>query len=193
MKHNSFKTSSLSHNDLRDEKRGPRKEAFEPGHDQNKLLLKEAIRFILLNEVKVGEIKKAMELVRNNKKKDAAVAAAKEAGKKGLKAGIGALIGLIPGGGTLWSAMESGSEIADVIMAASKEISPEEKKKNPIWDQLTIDPDTAAIVDDAVEANFLKDMQNAVNRAPDNQDIDLDIMLSNYLQRNYNRKHIRQG
>jgi hypothetical protein len=178
---------------MKDEKRRLHRESFETDQDQNRLLLKEAIRFILLNEVKVGEIKKAMELVRNNKKKDAAVAAAKEAGKKGLKAGIGALIGLIPGGGTIWSAMESGSEIADVIMAASKEISPEEKKKNPIWDQLTIDPDTAAIVDDAVEANFLKDMQNAVNRAPDDQDVDLDVMLSNFLKRNYNRKHISQS
>jgi hypothetical protein len=96
---------------------------------QGEMLLREVIRHTLLNEVKVGDIKAAMEIIKTNRKKDAAVAATKQTGKVVVKAGVKALISLIPGGGAIWQAIEDGKDIASIISAASKDLSPEEKRK----------------------------------------------------------------
>lgn len=150
-------------------------------------LLREAIRLVLREEgLKVGDIRTALDAAKKKQSIEKAAAAAKEAGKKGVMAALG----LIPGAGTLVGAIEAGMELKDLYDAA-KDLDPETKKKNPLWDLLTIDPDTSAIVDDAVEAEFVKALGDKVKVLDDEDELpDADTQLAGYLKGRYGGAHV---
>ena len=156
-------------------------------------LLREAIRSILLEDtgtMTVGHLRNALRVAKGIGSEEKMKAAGKEAAKRGLTKGAGALIGLIPGGGTIWSAIEAGIDVKGVYKAATK-LTPEEKKANPLWDFITIDPDTSAIVDDGVESNFIIALGDSVDGLPDNAEIpDADVQLTNYLKDKFSGAHI---
>jgi hypothetical protein len=147
----------------------------------------------LPKEITVGMIKAALQYAKGKKLKDAAKEASKEAGKKGLKLGFDALVSLIPGGAFISSAVESGMELKDLYSAA-KSVDPDAKKQNPLWDMLTIDPDSSAIVDDAVEADFVKAVAEKINELPDETKLpDIDRQLANYLKKKFSGAYVNKS
>jgi hypothetical protein len=149
----------------------------------------------LLNEevLKVRDLKAAIEYTKGKKLKDAAAAVAKEAGKKGLQLGFNALLSMIPGASFVKDAVETGIELKDLYTAA-KDVSPTAKKKNPMWDKLTIDPDASAIVDDAVEQEFINLLGDRIKYLDDDAELpDADTQLSNFLKVKYNKTHITKA
>lgn len=152
-------------------------------------LLREAIRLAIHEEtIKVGDIRAALAAAKKKQSVEKAKAAAKEAGKKGVMAALG----LIPGAGTLVGAIEAGMELKDLYDAA-KDLDPEAKKKNPLWDLLTIDPDTSAIVDDAVEAEFIAALGDRVKSLDDEDELpDADAQLASYLKGKFSGAHVKK-
>jgi hypothetical protein len=157
---------------------------------QSEILLREVIRHTLLNEVKAGDFKKAVEIVKKAQKEKVGKEAFADTVSKMANHGVGIALSAIPFGSALWSTISAVKDSTEVIINAHNKLKDPEKKKNPIWDQITIDPDTSEIVDDAVEFNFLKNVSDTIENAPDDQDIDLDVMLSNYLKGKYNKHHV---
>jgi hypothetical protein len=151
------------------------------------LLLRRFIRehVFLLNEegqLTVGDMKKALELSKKQGAKQALANVSKEAGKKVASAGLKWALSLIPGAAGIADAIETGMEIKD-LYAAAQNATPEEKKKNPLWDILTIDPGTSKIVDDAIEANFIKNMSTRIEKLSDDMPVpNIDDQLNNYFK-----------
>jgi hypothetical protein len=151
------------------------------------------LRRLIREVITVGDVRTALKYARDKRDKEAAIAAAKAAGGKVMKKGVEAVMGLFPGGGTLWSVVSGAKDIADIVSAAAN-TGPEEKKKNPLWDQLTVDPDTSAIVDDEVEERFVKDLAGAVEGLPDGDPFpDADDQLANWLKGKFSGAHVRKG
>jgi len=151
-------------------------------------LLRETIRQILREEetIRVGDVRAALKAARGKKIKDAAIEMGKEASKKGALA----VLKMIPVAGSAVQAIETGLELKDMYDAATS-IKPEEKKKNPLWDFLTIDPNTSAIVDDKVEADFVKALADKVSALDDNDELpDADTQLSGYLKGEFDGAHV---
>lgn len=150
----------------------------------------------LLNEdvLTVGDLRAAIQYAKGKKLKDAAVEVAKEAGKKGLQLGMKALLSLVPGASFVADAAETGMELKD-LYDAGKNVSPEQKKKNPVWDKITVDPDTSAIVDDAVEAEFVSLLNDRIKYLDDDMELpDADVQLANFLKAKFNKAYVtKQG
>lgn len=154
-------------------------------------LLREAIREILREEetIRVGDVRQALAAAKGKKIKDAAAAVAKEAGKKGAMA----VLQMIPIAGGAVAAIEKGMELKDLYDAAMS-IKPDEKKKNPLWDFLSIDPDTSAIVDDKVEADFVKALADKVAVLDDSDELpDADTQLTGYLKGEFKGAHVSKA
>lgn len=151
-------------------------------------LLREAIREMLREEqtIRVGDVRQALAAAKGKKIKDAAAAVAKEAGKKGVEWALKQ----IPVAGGVLDAIEKGMELKDLYDAAMS-VKPEEKKKNPLWDFLSIDPDTSAIVDDKVETDFVKALADKVNVLDDDDELpDADRQLAGYLKGEFGGAHV---
>ena len=104
--------------------------------------------------------------------------------------GLKALLSLVPGAAGVADAVEKGAELKDFFDAAMS-VSPEEKKKNPVWDLITIDPDTSAIVDDALEAEFIKLLGDRIKYLDDDDELpDADTQLKNFLKNKFNKSHV---
>ena len=137
------------------------------------------------SRVTVGDMKKALAYAKGKKTSELVASATKKAGEKALAGGAKAILNLIPGAGSVAQAIETGLEIKDIYDAA-KEASPKAKKSNPLWDRLTIDPDKAAIIDDEVEERFISDLNNRIQKLPDDEEIpDADRQLDFWLSNKY--------
>jgi len=160
-------------------------------------LLREYIRESIkgkspINElnIRVGDLRDAMKYAKGKNIKNALAQVSKEAGKKGVALGLKALVSLIPGAGAVASAIETGAELKDLYDAAAS-VSPEEKKKNPVWDTISIDPDTSAIVDDALEEEFIKLLRDRIKYLDDDDELpDADSQLNNFLKNKFNKAHV---
>ena len=170
---------------------------------RNEQLLREYIRESLVTKkatflsegIKVGELKAAMEFAKGKKLEDARKEAAKEVANVALQRGMKALINLATGGMAeqIINAIEAGQEIRG-IYKASKVVPPEEKKKNPMWDLITIDPDTSAIVDDAIETEFVDLLADRIKYLDDEDELpDADTQLANFLKSKFNKAHVTKG
>jgi len=160
-------------------------------------LLREYIRESINSEssinelnIKVGDLRDAMKYAKGKKIKDALAQISKEAGKKGAAVGLKALLSLVPGAAGVADIIEKGAELKDFYDAAMS-VSPEEKKKNPVWDMISIDPDTSAIVDDALEAEFIKLLGDRIKYLDDDDELpDADTQLRNFLKNKFNKSHV---
>ena len=155
--------------------------------------LRQIIRETLIREaeaITVGDVKKALEYAKGKKMKDAVIAMTKEAGKKAGMFGIKSVLSFIPGAGAIASGIEAGMEMKDLYSAAMS-TKPEDKKDNPLWDYLTIDPDTSGIVDDAVEARFIKDLADRIAALSDDVTLpDADEQLNSWLKGEFGGTHM---
>jgi hypothetical protein len=146
----------------------------------------------------VGDVKYALDYARKKKLGKATGDVGKILAKQGGKALLGFLTaGISDRVSDIFStAIEAGEVTADAIGAfypALAKSSPKEKESNPIWDLLTIDPDTAAIVDDTVENKFLIDLKNKIANLPDDAPLpDADEQLANWTKRNYSDTVIKK-
>jgi mannose/fructose/N-acetylgalactosamine-specific phosphotransferase system component IIB len=144
-------------------------------------------------EVTVGDVKKALKYAKGKKLKDAAIEISKEAGKKAAVSGVKSVLSIIPGLAGVADAVEKGMEIKDLYDAAMS-ANPEQKKKNPLWDMLTVDPDTSAIVDDGVEQEFVNSLADKVSSLPDDAKIpNADAQLKGYLKDKYSGAYVSKG
>ena len=154
----------------------------------NTQLLREAIRLTLAEAIKVGTVRAALKMAKKKKSAEKAKAAAISAGKSA----VGAMLDMIPMVATTKGALQTGMALADVY-SATKDLNPKDKEKNEFWQTVSIDPDTSAIVDDAVEAKFLKDLGDNIENRQDDEDLpDADDMLSIWLKNKYSGAHVKK-
>lgn len=144
-------------------------------------------------QLTVGDVKGALKYAKGKKIKAAAAAVAKEAGKKAVPLGIKSVLSLVPGvaGAAEW--IEKGIELTDMYTAAAS-MKPKEKESNPLWDMITIDPNTSSIVDDGVESRFISDLADSVANLPDETALpDADEQLANWLKGKFSGAHIAKS
>jgi len=148
------------------------------------------LRQIIQEELTIGDLRAALAAAKKAGNIERAKEVAKTAGKKGVKA----VLGLIPGAGTIMGVIEAGMEIKDFIDAAQN-VDPKVKKKNPLWDQLTVDPNVTAIIDDEVESKFVKTLGDQIAGQPDNTPLpNADVLLNRWLAGKYSGTQItREG
>jgi hypothetical protein len=154
-------------------------------------LLRETIREILREEqtLRVGDVRQALKYARGKKIDAAAAAVAKKTAEKGALF----VLKRIPLLGGALDAIEAGMELKDLYDAAMS-VKPEDKKKDPLWDKLTIDPDTSAIVDDGVEAKFVNALGDRVDALDDDDELpDADTQLSGYLKGEFGGAHVSKS
>lgn len=176
---------------------GVEAQAEEEKMKKEEKLLREYIRESINNKssineinIRVGDLRSAIKYAKGKKIKDALAQVTKKGAEKGTIFGLKALASLIPGAAALADAAEKGMEIKDIFDAAMS-VSPEEKKKNPVWDMITIDPDTSAIVDDALEAEFIKLLGDRIKYLDDDDELpDADTQLKNFLKNKFNKSHV---
>jgi len=144
-------------------------------------------------DLTVGDVKAALKYARGKRAKDAAAEFAKEAGKKAAAVGVKSFLSIVPGLAGLADAVEAGLELKDLYDAAAS-ATPEQKKANPLWDRLTVDPDTSRIIDDEVEDKFATELGNRISDLPDDTPLpDADTQLSSWLKDRYSGAHVTKG
>ena len=135
--------------------------------------------------ITVGDVRGALEYAKGKKIEDAIKSVASKATKKGAKVGVKSVLSLIPGAAGFVDAVEAGLEIKDLYDAALS-VTPKQKKSNPLWDMLTVDPNTSQIVDDAVEQEFVDSLGEKIAGMPDDAKIpNADDQLKSYLRDKY--------
>ena len=109
----------------------------------------------------------------------------KQKGTKIGKVAIDTVLGAIPGIGAAKSTY-------DLVKAAFEK--PDNKRSNTWLDRLDVDDEASAIIDDTVEAGFLKAIAQAIDKAPDNQKLDpnfdMNDRLINFLSKKYKGRTI---
>ena len=152
-----------------------------------RLLIRESI-LIEEEEILVGDINKAKQALVKHKTKEAGLEALKSVGK----ATAGTLAGLMGLGGYS-DFIDAGVNIADTVTAARGKVKPEDKKKNPMWDLLTLDEPTAAILDNSVEDKFIQDFAAGVEKLPDDAKVpNADTQLNNWLKDKYSGRRVEK-
>jgi len=134
----------------------------------------------------VGDVKKALAQYAKIDDEGKAKKVALKGGSNVTKA----LIGAFPFGGTFAAALEAGADIKDIWGIARKS---KPKEQNWLWNALTIDDDTAAIVDDEVEKTFIDKMRADADSMNDADPFpDIDVLFNNYLRNRFNNAHIKK-
>ncbi len=154
-------------------------------------IVKEEISLQLLREatesgkITVGELKAAIKYAEGKNKAQARL----EAAKAGATEGTLAALQMIPVIGTGFSAF---GVLKSIYTTFSREKKPKAKTQNPLWDILTIDEMTSALLDDAVEKEFIKDLDELISRLDDDDEIpDADKQLQAWLRHNYKRNIVQ--
>lgn len=156
-------------------------------------VIREELTRIHEAELTVGDVKAALKYAKGKRAKDAAAEFAKEAGKKAAAVGVKSFLSIVPGLAGLADAVEAGLELKDLYDAASS-ATPEQKKANPLWDRLTVDPDTSRIIDDEVEDRFATELGNRISDLPDDAVLpDADTQLRDWLKDRYSGAHVTKG
>jgi len=136
--------------------------------------------------IKVGDIRKALKLARDLKGKEAKA----EFSKKAATLGVKTVLGMIPALGAVSNILDKGLDVKDLYDAA-KSASPKEKKANQLWDFITIDPESSAILDDKVESDFIDALSQKVSVLDDEDELpDADTQLASYLKGKYSGAHV---
>ena len=123
----------------------------------------------------VGDLRKISKALESEKRGKAGVDTLKDIFK-----GLGA--DMFPMGGTILSSIEGLKKMYG---------APDDKKTDTALDRLNIDDEVAAIVDDTVEDNFLKDVVNQVSDLSDDDPIpDMDELLAKWLKQKYDNRSV---
>ena len=140
----------------------------------------------LLNEVLLEaetlntyrDLKKLLQKV-FKKQKEAAILS------KDKEIAIDAVFSAVPG-------LSAAKSAYDFFKAASQK--PDTKKTNTWIDNLDIDDDVAAIVDDTVEDGFMQALADAIDKEPDDKELEADfninVKLQDYLKDEYNNRTV---
>lgn len=154
-------------------------------------LLREAVREVLITEITVGDLRKAMGLLKKKKSIEKAKEAATTMGAYAIGQVLGAM-GQSPS--SAWQAAAKAGELGMLAWDLYKgvaSVDAKKKEKNPVLDAMTIDPQKAAILDDEVEVRFLKALATAVDGLPDSANLpDADVVLSTWLKDEFQGAHI---
>jgi hypothetical protein len=150
------------------------------------------LRQIIREEITVGDVRKALDYAQGKSYEDALERTTKVVSKKLKKTGIKTVLSLIPGAAGAWEWVSLGMDMKDLYDAATN-VTPKEKKKNALWDKITIDPEVSDIVDDDVEAKFIQHLGDTISGLPDDDVLpDADTQLSNWVHRNYKGTQIKK-
>lgn len=156
-------------------------------HNYLRALIRETIMLEAeVDNITAGDVRQALKYAKGKNMKDVAAAVAKRTGMLGVKS----LLSFFPGAGAIVDTIEAGADIKDLYDAAQSSKTTE-KKSNPLWDILTIDPDTSTILDDKVEQDFINDISAEIETLPDNAKLpNADTQLNNYLKTMHNNTYI---
>ena len=125
----------------------------------------------------IGDLRQALKRIVVSKKTGKALDVAKDVA-------AGAILDAIPGASTVKTLFDFIKPMYD---------QPDDKKTNTSLDRLNIDDEVAAIVDDTVEDNFLKDLSKTIENVPDTtplKDIDMTKALGNYISKKYDKRTV---
>ena len=163
--------------------------------------LRRLIRQELLKEagITVGDIKSALKHASDQKLKKVT----RDVGKSALVGGAKIAANFFTGGiagelidivDKVKDAKEVGGPLVGALFPKLFKSSPQDKESHPIWDRLTIDPETATVIDDSVEENFLKDLEAQVAKLPDDTVLpDADEQLASWMKRKFKGTHVSKG
>lgn len=159
------------------------------GERELRLLIREELMRLDEAPTTVGDVKKALEFAKGKKREELAKAVGRQAAKS-----VGmAVVKQIPILGNVANALEAGLELKD-LYSTLKSVDPTVKQKNPLWDKMTIDPETAAIVDDEVEERFIDSLGQRVQGLPDDTELpDADEQLASWLKGKYSGAHVTKA
>jgi len=125
----------------------------------------------------IGDLRQALKRIIMSKKAGQSIDAAKDIA-------AGAILDAIPGAATIKS-------LFDLVKPMYSQ--PDEKKTNTSLDKLNIDDEVAAIVDDTIEDNFLKDLAKSLNNYPDTMplnDLDMTKLLGRYISGKFDKRTV---
>ena len=136
-------------------------------------------QIILESELKTyGDLKGILNSIKKNQTKDSIIS-------KGKEVTIDTILGFIPGASAAKSAY-------DFFKAATQK--PDTKKTNTWLDNLDIDDQVSAIVDDTVENGFLEDLVKSIEKESDDAELEADFnmnkKLQDYLSSKYNNRTV---
>jgi hypothetical protein len=105
--------------------------------------------------------------------------------QEGINIAVSLLSASVPG-------ISAAKKAYDIFKALGKK--PDSKKTNTWLDRLDINDQTAAIVDDTVEAGFFQELADTLKRIPDDTPLDdsfsMDARLSEYLKKKYKNHYV---
>lgn len=105
---------------------------------------------------------------------------------------VKALIGILPGGGTINAGIEASGEIGSVIGGMYQ--SGDNKKTGTWLDKLSLDDELSAIVDDTVESGFINDLIKRFKQKDPNErlpaDFNINTELMEYLRLKYEGRSV---
>ena len=136
-------------------------------------------QIILESELKTyGDLKGILNSIKKNQTKDSIIS-------KGKEVTIDTILGFIPGASAAKTAY-------DFFKAATQK--PDTKKTNTWLDNLDIDDQVSAIVDDTVENGFLEDLVKSIEKESDDSELEPDFnmnkKLQDYLASKYNNRTV---
>lgn len=136
-------------------------------------------QIILEAELKTyGDLKSILNSIKKNQKKGSIVS-------KGKEVALDTVLGFIPGASAAKTAY-------DFFKAATQK--PDTKKTDTWLDNLDIDDQVSAIVDDTVENGFLEDLVKSIEKESDDTELEanfnMNIKLQDYLAKKYKNRTV---
>jgi hypothetical protein len=150
---------------------------------------------VLTEAVTVGDVKQAIEIAKKAKNAETAKQGAVAVGKPAVKA----LVGLFTAGlgPIIIDAVEAGMEAGEVawdLYGASQSIKPAQKNSHPLWQKLTVDPETSKILDDSVEDEFANHLEQQIRGLADTDELpDTDELLRDWMKGKYSGAHVAKA
>jgi hypothetical protein len=147
--------------------------------------LKPIVQQIITEELTVQTYGQLKSIINAIKTKQKAVQVWDTAKSKMVDAVVDELIGKIPGGAIAKNTF-------DFFRAASKK--PDSVKTKTWLDKLDIDDEVLKIVDDTIEAGFLQDFADRIDKEADNaklpEDFNMNIELQNYISNKHKKRTV---
>lgn len=143
----------------------------------------------------VGDLKEAVKLLQNKEKGEKIKNLLEKSAGSGAKAALKALIGLVPGGGTVAEVLDFVGEISDKdpiggllkgLFNKFKNTTDSEAAKNPIMKAMDIDDIYAQMLDDDLEKKFIRFVLGELDKLDDSADLpEMTETLEDWVIQNY--------
>jgi hypothetical protein len=143
----------------------------------------------------VGDLKEAVRLLQDKEKGEKIQDLLEKGASSGAKSALKALIGLVPGGGTVAEVLDFVSDISGKdpvggllkgLFNKFKNTTDSEAAKNPIMKAMDIDDIYAQMLDDDLEKKFIQFVLDELDKMDDSADLpEMTEVLEDWVIQNY--------